>query len=133
MEVLSKGIHRAMVPLDSHEENNSGVELVESAVSYRMLTQMDVIKFVKAHAQQDFQDVLSRTVKDSGGLTTSVFAVTDQTKAIDAIKCMRSASLLAVPLVEAFDVPQEARSQLINVSGWISFLICYRNEVLSQH
>lgn len=117
MEVLSKGIHRAMVPLDSQEENNPGVELVESASSYRMLTQMDVIKFVKAHAQQDFQDILSRTVRDSGGLTTTVFAVTNQTKAIDAIRCMRSASLLAFPVVEAYDVPQEARSQLINGFG----------------
>ncbi|MCI07093.1 SNF1-related protein kinase regulatory subunit gamma-like PV42a, partial [Trifolium medium] len=44
MEVLSKGVHRAMVPTDSQIENvSAGVELVESSSSYQMLTQMDVL------------------------------------------------------------------------------------------
>ncbi|GMH14292.1 hypothetical protein Nepgr_016133 [Nepenthes gracilis] len=49
MEVFSKGIHRAMVPLDSNVVNAGGVELVESASCYKMITQMDIIKFLKQH------------------------------------------------------------------------------------
>ncbi|KAK6153747.1 hypothetical protein DH2020_013386 [Rehmannia glutinosa] len=47
MEVFSKGIHRALVPVDGHLENVGGVELMESASSYHMVTQMDLIKFLK--------------------------------------------------------------------------------------
>lgn len=43
--MLSKGIHRVLVPLDSNIENITGPELVESASSYAMLTQMDLISF----------------------------------------------------------------------------------------
>ncbi|KAK4375461.1 hypothetical protein RND71_006138 [Anisodus tanguticus] len=43
MEVFSKGIHRAMVPVDGQSENVFGVELTESASCYRMLTQMDLL------------------------------------------------------------------------------------------
>jgi len=113
MEVFCKGIHRAMVPLDSHMENISGVELMESASCYRMLTQMDVIKFVKA--THDFHDILCRMVRDAGAITDTVFAVSQQMRAIDAIKCIKTMSLQAVPIVEAPEVPQEALPQLINV------------------
>ncbi|KAJ8452815.1 hypothetical protein Cgig2_014578 [Carnegiea gigantea] len=115
MEVFCKGIHRAMVPLDSHMENISGVELMESASCYRMLTQMDVIKFVKA--QHDFHDILCRMVRDAGAITDTVFAVSQQMRATDAIKCIKTMSLQAVPIVEAPKVPQEALPQLINGYG----------------
>ncbi|XP_074285241.1 SNF1-related protein kinase regulatory subunit gamma-like PV42a [Silene latifolia] len=117
MEVFSKGIHRAMVPLDSHMENISGVELVESASSYRMLTQMDVVKFLKTHAQEELQGIISRTVRSARAVTDTVFAVSSQTRAIDAIKCLRTTALQAVPLVEAFDLPNEAQHQLVDGYG----------------
>ncbi|KAF2293185.1 hypothetical protein GH714_038779 [Hevea brasiliensis] len=63
MEVLSKGIHRALVPLDSQMQNISGVELVESAPGYRMLTQMDMLEFLKENASHlDLQGIISRRV-----------------------------------------------------------------------
>ncbi|KAL9232014.1 hypothetical protein vseg_007164 [Gypsophila vaccaria] len=117
MEVLSKGIHRAMVPLDSSMENISGVELVESASSYRMLTQMDVIKFLQAHSLDELQGILGRTVRSIGAVTDTVFAVTNRTTAIDAVKCLRTASLQAVPIVEAFELPEEAQHQLVDGHG----------------
>ncbi|KNA12220.1 hypothetical protein SOVF_127970 [Spinacia oleracea] len=117
MEVFSKGIHRAMVPLDSNMDNISGVELVESSSCYRMLTQMDVIKYLKSHAQQELRDVMARTVRSTGAVTDTILAVTHRTRAIDAIKCLRSASLQAVPIVDASDVPTEGDNQLINGYG----------------
>lgn len=116
MEVFSKGIHRALVPLDSHMENTAGVELFESASSYRMLTQMNLLKFLKAH---DFElnDIMSRTVAQLGGITDVVLGVTEKAKVIEAIKCMRTASLNAVPIIEASNTVEEDHSQLINVSS----------------
>lgn len=113
MEVFSKGIHRALVPLDSHMDNIAGVELIESASSYRMLTQTDLLKFLKAHGPE-LQDIMSRTVAQSGGVTDVVFGVTEKAKVIEAIKCMRTASLNAVPIVEASSTMEEDHSQLIN-------------------
>ncbi|KAL3511901.1 hypothetical protein ACH5RR_024618 [Cinchona calisaya] len=113
MEVFSKGIHRALVPIDSHVDNTAGVELVESASSYRMLTQMDLLKFLKAHEPQ-LRGVLSRSVKEAGGVSDVIFGVTDKAKVIDVIKCMRTASLTAVPILESSSTIQEDHTQLIN-------------------
>lgn len=118
MEVFSKGIHRALVPVDSHMDNVAGVELVESASSYRMLTQMDVLKFLKEHASSgsELDGILSRTVSDLGVVTERVFAITDRTMVIDAIKCMRIALLNAVPIVRSSDTDnEEDHKQLVNV------------------
>ncbi|KAF8400619.1 hypothetical protein HHK36_013918 [Tetracentron sinense] len=114
MEVFSKGIHRALVPVDSHMENISVVELVESASSYHMLTQMDVLSFMKAHASEQ-KGVMLRTVRELGGITENVFAVTDRAKVIEAIECMRTASLNAVPIIEALDALNEDHKQLVYV------------------
>lgn len=118
MEVFSKGIHRALVPVDSHMDNVSGVELVESASSYRMLTQMDVLRFVKEHGSSgsELDNIISSTVSDLGAVTERVFAITDRTKVIDAIKCMRIALLNAVPIVRSSDTDnEEDHKQLVNV------------------
>ncbi|KAM2957987.1 hypothetical protein FF2_024904 [Malus domestica] len=120
MEVFSKGIHRALVPVDSHMDNVAGVELVESASSYRMLTQMDVLKFLKEHASSgsELDGILSRTVSDLGVVTERVFAITDRTKVTDAIKCMRIALLNAVPIVRSSDADnEEDHKQLVNGFG----------------
>ncbi|XP_034209477.1 SNF1-related protein kinase regulatory subunit gamma-like PV42a [Prunus dulcis] len=120
MEVFSKGIHRALVPVDSHLDNVSGVELVESASSYRMLTQMDVLRFVKEHGSSgsELDNIMSSTVSDLGAVTERVFTITDRTKVIDAIKCMRIALLNAVPIVRSSDTDnEEDHKQLVNGRG----------------
>ncbi|KAL5823276.1 hypothetical protein ACOSQ4_021176 [Xanthoceras sorbifolium] len=113
MEVFSKGIHRALVPADSQMENVSGVEIVESASSYQMLTQMDLLKLLMNHASE-LDGILSHSVKESGAVNETVFAITERTKVIDAIKCMKAALLNAVPIVKASDSLEEDPKQLIN-------------------
>ncbi|CAN6271487.1 unnamed protein product [Urochloa humidicola] len=100
METFSKGVHRALVPLESSAENVVAVELVESAPGYKMLTQMDVIRFLRAHGAE-LRGVLSRTVRELGAVNDTVFAVPAGARVIDAIKAMRAASLTAVPVVDA--------------------------------
>lgn len=115
MEVFSKGIHRALVPVDGQTENVAGVELVESASSYHMVTQMDVVKYLKAH-EHEVQDILARPVKELGAVSDVVFGVFDKTKVIDAIRCMNRAALNAVPIVRSDGGVTEEYGQLINVS-----------------
>ncbi|PWA68389.1 cystathionine beta-synthase (CBS) protein [Artemisia annua] len=121
MEVFSKGIHRALVPLDSSMENVAGVELVESASSYRMLTQMDLIKFLKGH-ESDLKHVNDRTILELGALVEPIFGVTNHTKVIDAIKSMRAGSLNAIPIIESINPVTEDHSQLVNVN--LRFYFC---------
>ncbi|PSR96027.1 SNF1-related protein kinase regulatory subunit gamma-like [Actinidia chinensis var. chinensis] len=113
MEVFSKGIHRALVPLDSHLENVAGIELVESASSYRMLTQMDLLRFLKAQ-ESELKGIMSRKIAQLGGVTDIIFGVSERAKVIEVIKCMKTASLNAVPIIEASSAIEEDHSQLIN-------------------
>ncbi|CAN1141839.1 SNF1-related protein kinase regulatory subunit gamma-like PV42a [Linum perenne] len=123
MEVLSKGIHRALVPVDSHMANVAGVELVESASSYRMLTQMDLLKFFINETEnypdhdQELQGVMARSLGEVGAVNESVYAITGRTRVIDAIKCMKAALLNAVPIVLASDSTEDDSRQLINGKG----------------
>ncbi|OIW03859.1 hypothetical protein TanjilG_30135 [Lupinus angustifolius] len=115
MEVFSKGIHRAMVPVDGEMENvTCGVELVEAASSYQMLTQMDVLRFLKDNAGGELQSILARSVQDLGAETEKIYAITENTKLVDAIKCLKSAMLNAVPIVRASDLREDDHRQLIN-------------------
>ncbi|GJM90253.1 hypothetical protein PR202_ga06515 [Eleusine coracana subsp. coracana] len=98
METFSKGVHRALVPLESAADNVVAVELVESAPGYRMLTQMDVVRFLRAHGAE-LKGVLSRTLRDLGAVHDTVLAVAAGVKVIDAVKAMRAAALTAVPVV----------------------------------
>ncbi|KAK9054664.1 hypothetical protein SSX86_025743 [Deinandra increscens subsp. villosa] len=116
MEVFSKGIHRALVPLDSNMENVAGVELVESASTYRMLTQMDLIKFLNGH-EPELKHVFDRKLQDLSIVVEPIFGVTGHTKVIDAIKSMRAGSLNAVPIVESTNPATEDHSQLVNGKG----------------
>lgn len=99
MEVLAKGIHRVLVPYDGHMANISGPELVESASSYQMLTQMDLVKFLKEHASSELEGIFSRSVRDLGAINENVYAIGSRTKVIDAIRCMRAGLLNAVPII----------------------------------
>ncbi|KAK1577806.1 hypothetical protein Q3G72_025025 [Acer saccharum] len=115
MEVFSKGIHRALVPTDGQMENISGVELVESASSYQMVTQMDLLKSLMNHSSDhELDGILSHSVKELGAVNETVFAITDRTRVIDAIKCMKAALLNAVPIVKASHSLEEDPKQLIN-------------------
>ncbi|KAL8464684.1 hypothetical protein ACS0TY_034260 [Phlomoides rotata] len=115
MEVFSKGIHRALVPVDGQTDNVAGVELVELASSYHMVTQMDVVKYLKAH-ENEVRGILARPVGEVGAVSDVVFGVFDKTKVIDAIRCMNTASLNAVPIVQSNGGVMEDHGQLINVS-----------------
>ncbi|XP_023526618.1 SNF1-related protein kinase regulatory subunit gamma-like PV42a [Cucurbita pepo subsp. pepo] len=98
MEIFSKGIHRALVPFDGQAEEAVGVKLVESATSYMMVTQMDVLRFLREKAPE-IKEILRRSVKEMEGINENVMAITDKTKLIEAIKCMKSSFLNAVPIV----------------------------------
>ncbi|KAI3419031.1 uncharacterized protein J3R85_013553, partial [Psidium guajava] len=115
MEVLSKGIHRALVPIDSHMENIPGMELVESAPSYRMLTQMDVVRFLKDHSSE-MEGIVTCSIRELGAVSRNVYAITDRTKVIEAIKCMRAAMINAVPIVASEEFEQD-HSQLMDLEG----------------
>lgn len=122
MEVFSKGIHRAMVPMDSQMENVAGVELVESASCYQMITQMDLLKFLKENNSAELQAIMSRSINELGAMSGHVFGVTDRTRVIDAIKSMRAASLLAVPVVEASKTSDEDHRMLVDVISYFVFV-----------
>lgn len=114
--MFSKGIHRAMVPVDGRAENLVGVELTESASCYRMLTQMDLLRFL--NDQEEFKPIRSHKVseKQLQAITDTVFGVTNKAKVINVIKCMRTGSLNAVPIVESSNDITEDHTQLVNVS-----------------
>ncbi|KAK1269219.1 SNF1-related protein kinase regulatory subunit gamma-like PV42a [Acorus gramineus] len=114
MEAFSKGVHRALVPLDSHSGNVAGVELAEAASAYRMLTQMDVLRFLKTH-DTILNGIMLQTVEQLGAINEDVFCVTKNTSVIEAIKWMRSASLTAVPIIEASEPVDD--NTLINGKG----------------
>ncbi|GLT74353.1 hypothetical protein SLA2020_461570 [Shorea laevis] len=117
MELFSKGIHRALVPLDGQMENVVGVELVESASSYRMLTQMDLLRFLRKYHSSELQGILSRSIKELGAVNENVYAITDRTTVKDAIKCLKTALLNAVPIVEASGSPQEDLTEVTYGKG----------------
>ncbi|KAG6581941.1 SNF1-related protein kinase regulatory subunit gamma-like PV42a, partial [Cucurbita argyrosperma subsp. sororia] len=94
----SKGIHRALVPVDGQVEEAVGVKLVESATSYMMVTQMDVLRFLRERTPE-IKEILRQSVKEMEGINENVMAITDKTKLIEAIKCMKSSFLNAVPIV----------------------------------
>ncbi|CAH8353898.1 unnamed protein product [Eruca vesicaria subsp. sativa] len=117
MEVFSKGIHRALVPVESSIESSntiSGVELVESSSAYRMLTQMDLLRFLRDHHFDDMKDVTKRSVSDLRAVNESVYAITESTTVANALNSMKAALLNAVPIVHAPDVAEEDHFQLIN-------------------
>lgn len=100
MESFCKGAHRALVPLESHADHVIAVELVEASPGYRMLTQMDLLALLKENSQE-LKDVFSCSVQGSGAMNENVFAVTEYTTVMGAIRSMRDASLNAVPVVES--------------------------------
>ncbi|KAJ4816448.1 SNF1-related protein kinase regulatory subunit gamma-like PV42a [Rhynchospora pubera] len=100
METFSKGVHRALVPIGSQTDNSLPVELVESSPGYKMVTQMDVIRFLQ-ESSHELKDILSSSIQALDAINENVFAVAKNTKVDEVIKTMRAASLTAVPVVDA--------------------------------
>lgn len=98
MEPFSKGIHRALVPLESHMDH-VGLELKESSPGYWMLTQMDIVQFFKLHSNE-LQSFTSSSVGQLGAVNKGAFAVPAGMQVTDVVKCMRNASLNAVAIVD---------------------------------
>ncbi|KAJ3699028.1 hypothetical protein LUZ61_002733 [Rhynchospora tenuis] len=103
METFSKGVHRALVPIESQADNSLPVELVESSPGYKMVTQMDVIRFLQ-ESSHELKDILSSSLEALDAINENIFAVTKNTKVDEVIKTMRAASLTAVPIVDADEV-----------------------------
>ncbi|WOK91833.1 SNF1-related protein kinase regulatory subunit gamma-like PV42a [Canna indica] len=99
METFSKGVHRALVPVESQMNHAIAVELVEASPGYKMLTQMDVLSFLREQSQQ-VKDILSHGVTELGAASETIFAVSKNARVIDIIKTMRAAGLSAVPVVD---------------------------------
>ncbi|CAL9187502.1 unnamed protein product [Musa hybrid cultivar] len=100
METFSKGVHRALIPLESQTNHAIAVELAEASPGYRMLTQMNVISFLREQ-NQELKGVLSHSVLELGAISEVIFSVSKHTKVMDTIRSMRAAGLGAVPVVEA--------------------------------
>ncbi|KAF8095082.1 hypothetical protein N665_0341s0010 [Sinapis alba] len=110
--MVSKGTHRALVLVESSVESSntiSGVELVESASFYKMLTQMDLLRFLSDHHFDDLKTIISRYIFTLRAVNGSVYAITERTTGSNAINSMKAALLNAVPIVYAPNVAEEDR------------------------
>ncbi|KAL4179819.1 hypothetical protein AMTRI_Chr13g121990 [Amborella trichopoda] len=99
MEAFSKGIHRALVPMDGHMDHVTGLELAESSPGYRMLSQMDVLSFLREH-DSELEKITSLSVGELGAIQQNVFAVPKHMAVREVLRWMRSSSLSAVPVIE---------------------------------
>ncbi|ERN17961.1 SNF1-related protein kinase regulatory subunit gamma-like PV42a [Amborella trichopoda] len=99
MEAFSKGIHRALVPMDGHMDHVTGLELAESSPGYRMLSQMDVLSFLREH-DSELEKITSLSVGELGAIQENVFAVPKHMAVREVLRWMRSSSLSAVPVIE---------------------------------
>ncbi len=124
MEPMSKGIHRALVPVESlmHQPHHAPVEIMESSTGYHMLTQTDMVRFLLVHAKE-LEFVTGLSVSTLGLMQTSVFAAPSNMKVMDVVKCMRNVSLAAVAIVENSPdiIPDDP--MLVIVSIPFSFLL----------
>lgn len=115
MEPMSKGIHRALVPVESQLDHISGVELTEASPGYHMLTQTDLVEYLHTHSKElDF--MTNTSVSELGAVHSSVFAAPSCMKVMDVVKCMRNASLRAVAIVESTpDIDKEPMLAIVSI------------------
>ncbi|CAA7406963.1 unnamed protein product [Spirodela intermedia] len=116
MEAFSKGVHRAMVPVESRAEHVVAAELEEASPGYRMLTQKDLLAYLSA-SRDRLAAVLTPSVAEMGALNTAVFSVTAAARVIDTLKAMRAASLSSVPIVAAADDDNNAGGDVLAQRG----------------
>ena len=76
---------------------------MESSSGYKMLTQMDVMRFLKQHSSDELSHIMGRSVEDLCAVTDKVCAITEHTRLIDAIRCLKASMLNAVPIIHAPD------------------------------
>lgn len=99
MEPMSKGIHRALIPVESKMEHTIGVELMEASPGYHIFTQTDMVEFLYIHSKElDFMTNLS--VLHLGAVQSNVYAAPSCMRVMDVVKCIRKTSLQAVAIVE---------------------------------
>ena len=110
MEAFSKGVHRAMVPIESLGGHVVAAELEEISPGYHMLTQKDVVTFLSSHLPQ-LGEILSTGVVGLGAFNDHVFSITAASTVLAAIKAMRPASLSSVPIVEP--APGDAQDDVL--------------------
>ncbi|GLJ36879.1 hypothetical protein SUGI_0745340 [Cryptomeria japonica] len=79
MEPFSKGIHRALVPLESCTDRGSIVELKETSPGYQMLTQMDIVRFLNLHSNE-LKPFISSSVGQLGAVQKHAFVVSANMK-----------------------------------------------------
>ncbi|XP_019095281.1 PREDICTED: SNF1-related protein kinase regulatory subunit gamma-like PV42a [Camelina sativa] len=106
--------HSRLINVTAKDLTAGNRRLVESASAYRMLTQMDLLRFLRDHHFDDLKTVLSRSISVLKAVHDSLYAITERTTVSSAINVMKGALLNAVPIVHAPDVPQEDHLQLIN-------------------
>jgi hypothetical protein len=119
MEPMGKGLHRALVPLESQLEQHhlhQGLESIEASPAYRMLTQTDLICFLRSEAHR-LRPILSRSVASLGAIQHSVFGVPEHMSLSDTMRCMTQASLAAVAIFpSSSSTDPDDDKQLISVS-----------------
>lgn len=130
MEPMSKGIHRALIPIDSQYHHTSGVELTEASPGYHIFTQTDMVQFLYNHAKE-LDMMTNMSVGELGAVHTSVFAAPSWMKVMDVVKCMRNASLQAVAIVES-TMETDEDSMLLIVSVF-STSLCLCQFILSYY
>ncbi|PKU84963.1 SNF1-related protein kinase regulatory subunit gamma-like PV42a [Dendrobium catenatum] len=115
METFSKGVHWALVPVESQADDEIAVELVKASPGYRMLTQMDFLSFLQAN-MNELKDITIHSVGELEVVNENVFAITKNTKVIDAIRSMRSYSLGTIPVISA-DASDDSGEETILQDG----------------
>lgn len=75
---------------------------------------MDVLRFLKEQGSGTAA-ILSQSLEQLGAINRNIFATTDRTRVIEAIRCMRAALLNAVPIVASGVLEEEDHSQLGDV------------------
>ena len=122
MEPMSKGIHRALVALESPPMDH-GVETDIASPGYGMLTQTDLIRFVhelianihslSANTTGD-QDLGSQSVESLRVVQSNIFGVPANMPLVDVLKCMSQGALTAVAIL---DIRQQLiKPELVPVS-----------------
>ncbi|MCO5548073.1 hypothetical protein L7F22_001530 [Adiantum nelumboides] len=118
MDIMSKGLHRALVPLESHMQHSteSPLESEELASSYRMLSQTDVVQFLHSKSET-LHPILSRSVDALGIIQPHVFGVPANTTLVDTMKCMTQAALTAVAVLDSTHDDLRQLHQLVPAIG----------------
>ena len=126
LEPMGKGLHRALVPLESqleHHHGKVGLESIEASPGYRMLTQTDLVRFLQTEADR-LRPIMSKSVASLGVFQSTIFGVPENMSLSDTMRCMTQASLAAVaifPVSTSSDGSDD--KQLVSVNIQRSILI----------